>query len=143
MPRILLANLALTLLLTGLIWTIQLVHYPLFPLVGATGLEAYVREHGRRIGVLVGPLMGLELLAGAALALRPPAGCPGWAAWAALALAGVVWGVTAVLFVPLHRRLGEAAQSRDLALLVRANWVRTAAWSARAGLLVWLAGRAS
>jgi hypothetical protein len=57
MPVLLVANLVIALLLTGLIWTVQLVHYPLFAAVGEAGLAAYVREHGGRIGVLVVPLM--------------------------------------------------------------------------------------
>jgi hypothetical protein len=32
-------------------------------------------------------------------------------------------------------------RARPRRRLVRANWVRTGAWTARAGLLVWLAGR--
>ena len=57
----LLAQAATTLPLVGLIWTIQLVHYPLFDGVGAEGFAAYERRHAAAITWLVAPLMLGEL----------------------------------------------------------------------------------
>ena len=139
MSPALLANLVLTLLLTGVIWTIQVVHYPLFAAVPSAELAGYARAHGRRIGRLVVPLMSLELAAAVWLVLRPPPGVPPWAGWAGLALVCGIWLVTAAVFVPLHGRLASRAGAGDLKLLVLANWCRTLGWSARAGLLLWLA----
>ena len=139
MPPILLANLACALLLTGLIWTVQLVHYPLFGSVGQVGLAAYVRAHGARIGLLVAPLMSLELIAAGWMAIRPPPSVPGWAAWSGLGLVAAIWVVTAAVFVPVHGRLAATPTPADLAMLVSANWLRTGAWTARSALLLWLA----
>ncbi|MEO6055210.1 MAG: hypothetical protein ABIQ49_00065 [Gemmatimonadales bacterium] len=145
MPAILVVNLVTSLLLTGLIWTIQLVHYPLFAAVGEAGFGDYVRRHGSRISVLVVPLMTVELAAAVWLvvALGRPGACPGlcdwvtgWAAWLGLALVGVIWLVTAAVFAPVHGRLARGRSGRDLELLVSANWVRTVAWTARSALLV-------
>ena len=49
------ANLVLAAALAGLIWTIQLVHYPLFALVGAAEWPRYGDEHRRRITWLAAP----------------------------------------------------------------------------------------
>jgi len=42
-------NLFSTLYLTGLIWTIQIVHYPLFSLVGKNEFIDYHSAHSARI----------------------------------------------------------------------------------------------
>jgi hypothetical protein len=41
------ANLIVASALAGLIWTIQLVHYPLFALVGTQDRASYGEEHRR------------------------------------------------------------------------------------------------
>jgi hypothetical protein len=35
--------------MTGVIWIVQTVHYPLFALLGRDGFGEYAREHQRRI----------------------------------------------------------------------------------------------
>jgi hypothetical protein len=60
--------------MTGLIWFVQVVHYPLFARVGGDGYREYQIEHMRRTGWVVGPAMLAELGSGVALVwLRPAA----------------------------------------------------------------------
>ena len=60
---------------------------------------------------------------------------------AALALIGVIWLSTFLVQVPLHDLLGQGFDPDRHAALVRTNWIRTLAWSARGVLLLaWLAG---
>jgi len=128
------AHAAATFFMTGVIWFVQIVHYPLFGRVGAADFRAYEREHARRTGWVVGPAMIVELALALALAIRG-----GALAWTGLALLGVIWASTAFVQVPLHRQLAtgpdEAAQRR----LVRTNWLRTVAWSGRAVIATTLA----
>ena len=125
---LLLANAAVACALTGLIWTIQVVHYPLFARVGEAEWRAYEREHQRRITLVVGPLMvtnvalAVVLVLDAATALR----------WANLALAGGVFAATALVYSPQHGRLGRAYDRAAMDRLVALNWWRTAAWTAQA-----------
>jgi len=120
-----------TLFMVGLVWTIQVVHYPLLALVGPDAFPAYHERHCVRIGYLVGPGMGVELVT-AMLLVFAPSGAPPWMVWTGLALVGVVWLMTALVHFPQHRRLGDAGYDRDLvARLVVSNRVRTAAWTAR------------
>ena len=58
-----------TVTIAGLIWFVQLVHYPLFPLVGASDFVRYEREHTRRVTWIVAPLMILEAITAVALVL--------------------------------------------------------------------------
>ena len=43
---------------------------------------------------------------------------------------------TALVQVPLHRRLSAGWDDRAIRTLVASNWVRTAAWTARAVILL-------
>lgn len=47
---LLITHAAATLWMTGLIWFVQVVHYPLFALVGSTGFAAYESAHATQIG---------------------------------------------------------------------------------------------
>ena len=129
---------AATWFLVGLIWTIQLVHYPLFAQVGERSFRAYHDEHGRRITWIVGPVMGVELVTGALLVFQPPSGAPPWALWTGLVLLLVIWGSTGALQVPLHARLGERFSREAVRALVGTNWLRTFAWTARGVLVLYL-----
>ena len=136
-----LVHAAATWYMVGLIWMVQLVHYPLFGAVGERGFAAYAAAHQRRITWVVAPPMLAELASGAWLALRPPAGAGRAPLLAGLALLGVIWLSTAVLQVPRHAVLGRGYDPRAHRALVRSNWVRTAAWTARGALVLWIAVR--
>lgn len=135
---LLLAHAAATWFMVGLIWFVQVVHYPLFDGVGDEGAVAYAAAHQRQTGWVVGPVMLLEAATAAALVLVPPAGVPAALAWAGAGLLALVWLSTALLQVPLHARLVAGPDRGAVRALVRGNWVRTLAWSARGGVALWL-----
>lgn len=120
-----LANLVVAAWLCGLIWTIQVVHYPLFALTGATGWPIYIADHQRRITWIVLPMMVANVALGAALVLDDPNGLT----VANVTLAGGIFAATGAVFAPLHGRL--AADQRQAARLVQLNWARTLAWTAQ------------
>lgn len=130
----LLVHAAATLFMTGLIWFVQVVHYPLASQVGAEAFPAYQAAHMRLTGLVVGPPMLLELAATGWLLVARPDGVPAGAVWVGAALLGVVWGSTALLQVPAHSTLLAGLDLAAVERLVAGNWVRTLAWSARAGL---------
>ena len=133
---LLLLNLALALVLTGLIWTIQCVHYPLFASVGEEAFRSYHAQHNGAITMVVAPLMVAELAAAFALTLARPEGLSPTVAWVALGLVLLVWASTFFLSVPSHGRLAQGLSLTEVDALVRGNWVRTLAWTARSGLLL-------
>jgi hypothetical protein len=135
---LLLLNLALALLLTGLIWTIQWVHYPLFQQVGQEAFRSYHQAHNLTITSLVAPLMVAELAAAFSLLFLRPLGTPSWALWSSVALVLVAWLSTFLLSVPSHERLAQGLNVAEVRFLVSTNWVRTMAWTARSGLLFFL-----
>lgn len=119
--------------LTGLIWTIQLVHYPLFSEVAKERFRAFEEAHQRRITLIVAPLM-LGEVGSAALLLLRGFGDP-WFLTSLLPL-GIIWLSTALLQVPLHSRLARGFEPSAHQRLVRSNWLRTVSWTARSLLLL-------
>ena len=135
MSALLLANAAATLFMCGLIWFVQVVHYPLLAHVGRAELPTAHDRHSRSVTWLVLPPMSVELVTAGALALSPPAGTPAALAWIGLALAAALWAVTGLIQVPAHARVAREGAAA-VAALVAGNWVRTALWTARAGVVL-------
>lgn len=129
-------DIAATLYLWGVIWTIQLVHYPLFARVGAEHWAGYHAAHTRLMTYVVLPAMVTELGASGLLALaRPPWLSPGLL-WAGFACAILTWAVTFFISVPLHDTLSRGFDLPAISRLVATNWLRTALWTAHALLLL-------
>lgn len=135
-----LLHLAATGTMFGLIWIVQVVHYPLFAEVGPERFTVYEAHHQVLITWIVLPAMTIELVTGVILTLRPPPPLPAAALWWGLGLIGVVWLSTAFLQVPLHRLLSAGFDADVHARLVGTNWIRTAAWTIRFALVLWLTG---
>lgn len=131
---LLLAHAAATWAMVGLIWFVQVVHYPLFAAVGTAESRDYARLHQRRTTFVVGPPMLVELATAAWIAWRLPAGVSPALAWSGLALVAVVWASTHRLQVPEHARLLAGRDDAVIRRLVRGNWLRTAAWTARGAI---------
>ena len=138
MPFLLLVQAGTTWFLTGLIWTVQVVHYPLMAKVGEEGFPTYEKQHSQRITWVVAFPMVLEAALALLLALRPQPGLPRWSSWMGLGWVVVIWMATAFLQVPQHRVLSAGFDARAHRRLVRTNWIRTTAWSFRAGLALWM-----
>jgi hypothetical protein len=132
---------AATLFMTGLIWFVQIVHYPLFATVYAhtssDAFRTYEDRHASRTSFVVFPPMAVELLT--ALAALFPGLRPSFlsqnATIASAALVLAIWASTGLLQVPLHHRLASNPTAAAIRSLVLSNWVRTTLWTARAILL--------
>ena len=139
---LLLVHAGATLCMTGLIWMVQVVHYPLMASVGAAQFPAYHAGHSRLITFVVMPLMLVELATAAALlAMRPGAIPVSWLV-VGFALAVMVWAATFLLSVPAHSILAGGFNAEAHARLVGTNWIRTVLWTLRGGLSLALIYRA-
>jgi uncharacterized membrane protein len=134
---LLLVNAAATWFMTGLIWLVQVVHYPLFAHVGTAGYEVFHQRHMRLITWIVAPAMLVEAATAAALVLWPPATGRG-PALLGIAMVAALWLSTAFLQVPAHNRLARGYDPAAHRRLVRTNWLRTLLWTARGILTLWM-----
>ena len=138
---VLLANVAAAAFMSGVIWLVQLVHYPLMAGWPHERFGAWESLHRRAIGPVVVPAMLAEGVVAGLLLARPPRRGPCWPGWAAAGLLILVWGSTFLVQVPCHERLSAGWDAAVHSRLVATNWIRTLAWTARLALLAWLALR--
>ena len=125
---------AATWAMTGVIWFVQVVHYPLMAAVGASGFLSYHAQHSRLTTTVVGPLMLAEAAAAIWIAIERPT----LVTAIGVVLLVVVWVATFLVAVPRHALLATGFDAAVIDSLTATNWIRTLAWSARAVLAAWL-----
>jgi hypothetical protein len=135
MVLLLLTHAAATLFMVGVIWFVQVVHYPLFDRVGTSDFSAYSTRHTTLTGLVVGPPMILEAVTAVALVVWTPPGISVSLVWTGLLLVAGIWLSTALLQAPRHTTLGRGFDPAAHRFLVTSNWLRTVLWSLR-GLVV-------
>ena len=127
----LIAHFGCTLFMVGLIWFVQVVHYPLFAYVGRDAFSLYSQLHQYwTTWVVIGPMLGEVLTLGMILYCRPERIASPYFGIATICLV-VVWISTAAVQVPLHARLLASYDEAVIQKLVSTNWIRTVAWSLR------------
>lgn len=122
--------------MVGLIWFVQLVHYPLFDGVGDDGFVDYERRHTVNTSWAVGPPMLAEMGTAILLPVLRPELLSSWAFVGACALLVLIWLSTAILQVPMHQKLGAGFETAAHSRLVKTNWIRTVAWTLRGVLVI-------
>jgi hypothetical protein len=127
--RVFLLHFAVTWYMTGVIWVIQILHYPML----TSDRQSF---HMTRVTYVVAGPMLVEAITGVWLWWQFRSDLLWLAASIALLL---IWTSTFVLQVPAHRRLTEAWNAADHSGLITGNWIRTILWSLRAALLCFLA----
>ena len=125
---------SLCLFMTGLIWLIQLVHYPSFAFIEENNFSQFENFHTQRISLIVMPAMIMELISGLYL-LPDNASNPLFVT--AIIILGVIWGSTFFFSVPCHFQLNSGKNNKIIKRLVLTNWLRTVGWSLRSGLLIY------
>ena len=131
MSSLFLLHLAVTWTLVGLIWVVQILVYPQFLRVPATEFTEYHRSHCFRIGFIVAPLLFTEVATASWLLYQGASTSFAVSA----ALIPLIWLSTVVLQAPAHTRLMGGFDEPVIHHLIRTNWFRTLAWTAR-GVLV-------
>ncbi len=128
---LLLTHAAATLVMVGVIWFVQIVHYPLMARVAAGKFAAYEREHQNRTTLVVAPTMLVEAATATLLLVIPLPGGGRVLPAVGIGLLAVIWLSTFFVQVRLHSRLADGFDAAIHRRLVQSNWVRTAAWTGR------------
>lgn len=123
-----------TLYMMGLIWFVQVVHYPLHAHVGSEHLSNYQKLHMKWTSLVVGPPMLIEMGTAMLFLIAPPLDLPFWCFGVGMAFLVVIWGSTARFQMPYHNQLLTKFDEDIQQKLVKSNWIRTIFWTLR-GLL--------
>lgn len=126
--------------MVGLIWVMQIVHYPLFAEVGETTYRGFQADHMTRISKLLAVPWAAEVLSAIALVFLAPTSRLRTAAIIGLGLVGLVAAITAFGAAPVHGGLLDGFDGDAHRRLLTINWTRTLVWTARgilAAALVW------
>jgi Domain of unknown function (DUF1772) len=134
---LLVVHLVLTAAYAGFQWTVRVLVYPQFARVPPDAFATYERSHQRRVTRVVGPLFVGQGATTLVLLAARPAGTPPAPVLAGAACLAVVLGVTALLAVPLHRRLDRGWDPAAHSRLLRVDAVRVAAATAGTAAAAW------
>ena len=111
-----------SLMMTGLIWFVQMVHYPLFKAIPPEHFRQYETRHTSKTGLLVAPLMLIEMGFGFLFWWMHTKDF--WNHFSLLMLL-IVWFSTFFIQVPLHSKLTKKHDDATINKLIQTNWIRT------------------
>ena len=129
---VLLLNFVATTVMTGVIWFVQWVHYPLLASVPVDRAIETAVEHQRRTGQVLALPMAVEGVTTLWLLVSRPDAVSLILPWTSAVLLAVVLGSTVFVSVPLHAKMATNPTADVGRRLVVTNWPRTIAWTARA-----------
>ena len=120
-----------TSMMIGVIWIIQLVHYPSFYYIDRNRYELFQDFHMRNISWIVFPTMSVELITGILLIQSPVFGHSNKLFFISMIFLALIWLLTATLFISIHKNLSKGFNEHIINKLVNLNWLRTILWSLR------------
>lgn len=128
------------LFMTGVIWYVQLAHYPLFEAVGRDTFPEYHRWHTQATTYVVVLPMLIELISTGMWLLSTNKNQL-WI-WVALACVVAAWGVTFLISVPAHNQLAQGYDVELIHWLSHSNWMRTFFWTLKSAIMCWILWKA-
>ena len=132
---VLLGHLIFTSIMTGVIWVIQIVHYPSFHFIEKELYTVFQKFHMNKISIIVIPIMLAELITGMMLFLDKSSKSPFLII--SFVILVLIWLITGVFFSKAHNELMTGYQELVVNQLVVMNWIRTLLWTLRLLLLTY------
>ena len=125
----LILHLTATSVMVGVIWVIQLVHYPSFHFVELKQYNTFQRFHMSRISYVVIPAMLTELFTLILIVISMDQ--IDTLVHASAILLIFIWLMTAVFFSGVHQKLTLGYDQTVVDKLIKLNWGRTLLWTLR------------
>ena len=129
-----------TFFMTGLIWQIQVNHYPSFSYVESSQFSQFQHFHMRSITYVVMPVMLMEVFFGVLITFHLAEKFKAYQHYLFLnlALLILIWLSTWFFSVPAHNKLINRKDQKIIDRLVQTNWPRTILWTVRSFILLYL-----
>jgi hypothetical protein len=121
-------HLLATAILTGAIWVIQLIHYPVFNYIDKNCFKLFMKFHVRGILIFVLPFMLIEMISGTYLFII---GHNSILFLFSLVILYLIWISTVLIFSNYHKKLQHDKDNDIINKLVKYNWLRTIGWTVR------------
>ena len=116
-----------TAIIVGIIWVIQVVHYPSFYFIERDEYVSFQKFHMDKISYIVVPVMLIESISGFILIYNEL----NTVLLISMILLFFIWVLTGIFFVPIHQKLTSGYQEELVEKLVKINWFRTIFWTLR------------
>ena len=134
-PFVFFFHLIFSAIMVGVIWVIQLVHYPSFHFIDKDIYDSFQKFHMNKISIIVIPVMILELVTGFLLLIGNSKNILIIISFGILIL---IWGITGLFFSDAHGKLISGYNELIVNKLVSMNWIRTGLWTFKMILLLYL-----
>ena len=121
-------HLTSTSIMVGVIWVMQLVHYPTFKYVKESDYPIFQKYHMSNISYIVFPVMFTELITALLIFLS---GEKSLFFVLSLICLFLIWVITGVLFTKFHSILQKGKDLKMIEKMIKANWMRTLLWTLR------------
>ncbi len=121
----------------GIIWFIQLIHYPLLNKI-KEGLSQYEKAHLKRAAFFIGPLLAIDLVVSIFLVSFETRSILIRLATCNLIFNIFYWIWTFLFQIQHHQKLSVGFSRLSIRKLVLHNWVRTLLWTIKCTALLWM-----
>jgi len=132
----LLVHASTTLVLAGVMWTIQLTIIPRLVRATPETWPHHVRIYRGVYLALFWPLVVIEGGSGIGVALLQPAGIPPWLHELNLSLLACAWITVPVIRVVVGHGPVDRFHPEAFRKFARLNWIRVAVWTVRSGIVL-------
>ena len=127
-------HIVFTSFMVGVIWVIQIVHYPAFHFINKKKYINFQKLHMDKVSIIVVPAMIIELITSVILVYNEtPINI---ILITSFVLLLVIWIITGIVFTKIHQVLQSGYQQTIVKGLVKMNWIRTVLWTLRLFLLM-------
>src|SRR3989338_3970075 len=116
--------------MVGLIWTVQMVHYPMF--IYGKGDDEFFNFHARRFALIMIPLMLVEMALSVTLLFFTTLLYLKVLFWVHFIFNVVIWIESLVFQIPDHHRVKKHFSEEHVQVLIHHNWYRTVLWTSKA-----------
>ena len=125
-----------TSVMVGVIWVIQLLHYPSFHFIQKSDYSKFQQFHMSRISFIVVPAMIIEFITG--IMMLQFGFNSNFLFISSLIILLTIWGITFIFFTKMHQVLISGYNEIIVNRLISINWSRTLLWSLRLLVLCYI-----
>ncbi len=130
-PALLLICFITSLLMTGIIWFIQVVHYRVFKYSAEDKSHRLFTKNIRRTKHVLYPIMTTELISTAILVFMPLPEQIAFFIYISALFLLIIWISTLMIQFPCLQKMKKGYDHKLMLFLRKTNWIRTCSWTLR------------